>query len=69
MDSPDNPADRMHCIRRRLHSEHGLEAIEFALIGAIMTVMIVAGFTVLGDGIYSVFETILNAINSAGTGP
>ena len=34
-----------------------------------MTVMIVAGFTVLGDGIYSVFETILNAINSAGTGP
>jgi len=68
MDSSHDLADRTHRDLSRFRNEHGLEAIEFALIGALMTVLVVAAFPLLSDGIYSVFETVMSVINGVEAG-
>ena len=68
MDSSHDLADRTHRDSCRFRNEHGIEAIEFALIGALMTVLVVAAFPLLSDGIYSVFETIMSVINGVEEG-
>ena len=68
MDSSHELVDRMRCTSRRFRSERGIEAVEYALIGAIMAVLIVTAFSLLGDSVYSVFETVMTVINGVGTG-
>ena len=68
MDLSHDVADRAHRDSRRFHNEHGLEAIEVALIGALMTVLVVAAFPLLSDGIYSVFESVMSVINGVESG-
>ncbi|HSK90611.1 MAG TPA: hypothetical protein VK875_04795 [Euzebyales bacterium] len=68
MDSSQGNLGTTHRSRARLRSECGIEAIEFALIGALMTVLIVAALPLLGDSIYGVFETVMTVVNGAGAG-
>ena len=68
MDSPHELLVWMRCISRRLRGECGIEAVEYALVGAIMAVLIVTAFSLLGDSVYSVFETVMTVINGVGTG-
>lgn len=65
MNSPhDNPEQNYHP-PPQMGAEHGMEAIEFALVGALMAVAIIAAIPLLGDSLYSVFEIVMNVINSA----
>jgi len=68
MDSPNELLVWMRCTSRRLRGESGIEAVEYALVGAIMAVLIVTAFSLLGDSVYSVFETVMTVINGVGTG-
>jgi len=67
MDSSQGKSGKTHRSPYWFHDEHGMEAIEFALVGAVMTVLIVAAIPLLGGGIYSVFESVITAINSVST--
>jgi Flp pilus assembly pilin Flp len=68
MDSSHDLGDLTHRGSRLFRNEHGMEAIEFALIGALMTVLLVAALPLLGDGIHSVFETVMSVINGVEAG-
>jgi len=47
---------------RFLKEEEGLVAIEYALIGSLIAVVIIAVVTALGQEIIAIFNTILTAL-------
>ncbi len=52
-------------VRARLRSEHGLEAIEYALIAALVAVVVIAAVNLLNPSIGNAFNTIGKRVNDA----
>jgi pilus assembly protein Flp/PilA len=53
-------------VRDRLNSEDGLEAVEYALIAALLSVVIVAAMGVFGDSLEGIFDDISAVLDGAG---
>lgn len=59
-------------LRDRLRSEDGLEAVEYALVAALLSVVIIAGIQLLGTGnggdgaLGGLFSRIASTLNNAG---
>jgi len=68
MDSSSKPASKSHRLPHQFHFDHGLEAIEFALIGALMAVVILAAIPLLEQGIMNVFQSVMTVITNADPG-
>lgn len=54
-------------IRRRLQSEDGIEAIEYALIAALLAAIVVAALALLTPAVDNIFQAIANQLNTAAT--
>lgn len=54
-------------IRSRLRSEHGIEAIEYALIAALLAAIVVAALALLTPAVNNIFQAIANQLNTAAT--
>lgn len=52
-------------LRERLRSDDGLEAVEYALIAALIAVAVVTAVTALGDQVEAVFVNITNTLTTA----
>ncbi|MGI4944753.1 MAG: Flp family type IVb pilin [Janthinobacterium lividum] len=52
---------------RAMRDTHGVTAIEYALIAALIGVVIIAGATSLGTKVNAKFSNIASSISSAGT--
>jgi pilus assembly protein Flp/PilA len=52
-------------LRTRMRSEHGLEAIEYALIAALIAVAVIAAVTLLNPNLSNAFNTIGARVNDA----
>ncbi len=52
-------------VRARLRSEHGLEAIEYALIAALVAVVVIAAVGLLSPSVGNAFNTIGQRVNDA----
>lgn len=66
MDSAQIKTDRTGHVPLSVRSERGIEAIEVALLGALMAVVILAAIPLLGDSIYNIYEDVMTVINGAG---
>ena len=55
----------MSLFKRFIHEEEGVTAIEYALIAALIAVVIIGTLTTLGSAISAKFQVIANAITSA----
>ena len=51
--------------RRFLRDEEGVTAIEYGLIAALIAVVIIAGATLVGDGLNTLFENIADCLDPA----
>lgn len=51
-------------VRSRLRTERGLETVEYALIAALIAVVVIASVTTLGTSIRDVFTNIANTIQT-----
>lgn len=54
-------------LRRFVKDERGASAIEYALIAALIALVIIGAATLLGEEIESVFESIQEALSNAGS--
>lgn len=54
-------------IRSRLRSEHGIEAIEYALIAALLAAIVVAALALLTPAVDNIFTAIATRLNTAAT--
>lgn len=54
-------------VRERLRSEKGLEAIEYALLAALVSAIIVTAVALLNPGMNNIFTAIGNRLTTAGT--
>jgi Flp pilus assembly pilin Flp len=54
-------------MRERLTSEKGLEAVEYALIAALLSVVIIAAMGVFGPSLQGIFNNISAVLDGAGT--
>lgn len=45
-------------LRNRLRLDEGLEAVEYALIAALLSVVIILAMTAFGDGVQDIFDSI-----------
>ena len=52
-------------VRTRLRSERGIEAIEYALIAALLAAIVVAAVALLNPGVNNIFTAIANQLNTA----
>ena len=52
--------------RRFLSCEHGVTAIEYGLIAALIGLVIIGGITVLGTNLETKFNSIATSVGSAG---
>lgn len=52
-------------IQKFLRDEEGVTAIEYALIAALIAVVIIAAVTYVGNEVNDTFQEIGNALNSA----
>lgn len=52
--------------RDRLRGEDGLEAVEYALIAALLSVVIVGVMQIFGEGLTNVFTDIANRLTDSG---
>ena len=69
MDTPQHSTDERQHARSRLRSDYGLEAVEFALIAALVVAILVAALPTLQDSITGVYTSVMETINGAGTSP
>ena len=53
-------------VRDRLSSEDGLEAVEYALIAALLAVVVIGAMQVFGGGLTNIFTDIANRLTSEG---
>jgi Flp pilus assembly pilin Flp len=53
-------------VRARLTAEGGLEAVEYALIAALVSVVIVAAMGVFGPALENIFDDISAVLDGAG---
>lgn len=53
-------------VRDRLNSEDGLEAVEYALIAALLAVVIIGAMSVFGDGLTGIFNDIAVRLGEEG---
>jgi pilus assembly protein Flp/PilA len=53
-------------IQQFLRDEEGVTAIEYALIAALIAVVIIGAVTFVGEEVNETFSTIGNALNGAG---
>jgi Flp pilus assembly pilin Flp len=53
-------------VQDRLASEKGLEAVEYALIAALLSVVIIAAMGVFGDSLQAIFDDISAVLDGAG---
>jgi Flp pilus assembly pilin Flp len=53
---------------RRLGQEQGVEALEVALIGVLVIIVLLAAIPLLGEGIGTAFADVTSAIENAGAG-
>lgn len=53
-------------LRARLRRDDGLEAVEYALIAALIAVVVIAAVTTLGQNIGTVFNNIADTILNSG---
>ena len=58
----------MDLFKRFILEEEGVTAIEYALIAALIAVVIIGTLTTLGTTISEKFQEIADAISGAGTG-
>jgi len=54
-------------VRDRLRSEHGIEAIEYALIAALLAAIVVAVIALLNPAMTNIFTAIAAQLQSAAT--
>ena len=52
-------------LARRLHLEQGLEAVEYALIAALLSAIVVAAVTLLSPEIENAYQAIANQLQNA----
>jgi len=52
-------------IKQFIQDEQGATAIEYGLIAALIAVAIIAGATLLGDGLDSLFSSLGDTMNTA----
>lgn len=55
----------MTFLRSFLRDEQGATAIEYGLIAALVSVAIIAGLTLLGEKLNTMFQSIANQLNPA----
>jgi pilus assembly protein Flp/PilA len=53
-------------IKARLRLEDGLEAVEYALIAALLAVVIIGAMSVFGDGLNGIFSDIAARLGTEG---
>jgi Flp pilus assembly pilin Flp len=53
-------------VRERLTSDDGLEAVEYALIAALLSVVIIGAMAIFGPGITNIFTAIAGRLNTSG---
>jgi pilus assembly protein Flp/PilA len=53
-------------MRERLTSEEGLEAVEYALIAALLSVVIIGAMGLLNTGLTDIFESIRDTLQNPG---
>jgi pilus assembly protein Flp/PilA len=53
-------------VRDRLNSEDGLEAVEYALIAALLAVVIIGAMQVFGGGLTGIFNDIAARLGAEG---
>lgn len=58
----------MDLFKRFILEEEGVTAIEYALIAALIAVVIIGTLTTLGEAISAKFQVIADAISNAGSG-
>jgi pilus assembly protein Flp/PilA len=58
----------MEILRRFLKAEGGATAIEYGLIGAMIAVTAIAGFTMFGGGLSNLFGSVSNKSANAMSG-
>ena len=58
----------MELVKRFMQEEEGVTAIEYALIAALIAVVIIGALTLLGENISSKFDFIAGKIGGAGGG-
>ena len=51
-------------IQQFLRDEEGVTAIEYALIAALIAVVIIGAVTLVGEEVSQTFNTVANALNS-----
>jgi pilus assembly protein Flp/PilA len=55
-------------LKGRVTEERGATAVEYALMVALIAVVIIAAVTILGTNSSSKFQTVANAVGAAGGG-
>jgi pilus assembly protein Flp/PilA len=55
-------------VSRFLKNESGATAIEYGLIAALISVVIIAGATALGTNLNNTFATVSTSVSNAGAG-
>jgi pilus assembly protein Flp/PilA len=55
-------------LQRFINDEEGVTAIEYALIAALIAVVIIAAVTLTGQNVRAVFEAVAAALTPAGAG-
>jgi Flp pilus assembly pilin Flp len=59
-----NAANKQLVLKRK---EEGASLIEYAVIAALVVALAVAGFSLLGGGLTTAFQGIVNTLTDAGT--
>jgi len=59
----------MSTVRKFLKDESGATAIEYGLIAALVSVVIIAVLTTLGENLELTFQTVADELNSAAAAP
>jgi pilus assembly protein Flp/PilA len=54
-------------LKERVQEEHGATAVEYALMVALIAVVIIAAVTFLGESASDKFDTVGSAVNNAGS--
>lgn len=69
METSNHDTRKAERVRHRLPLETGLEAVEFALIAALIVGILVISMPILTDSIYGVYESVMTTINEANPNP
>jgi pilus assembly protein Flp/PilA len=58
----------MRMLKKFLRNESGATAIEYGLIAALVSVVIIAGLNVLGPALHNTYTNVGNQLNAANAG-